>query len=96
MQLILENLRGKKSNFPHLPCVYELRYQCSEDTLKQLQDQDAIALRYRTNPNGSVGDIAGITNTAGNVMGLMPHPERACDPATGGVDGRAMLEALLG
>ena len=79
-----------------LPIAHgEGRYQCSEDTLKQLQDQDAIALRYRTNPNGSVGDIAGITNTAGNVMGLMPHPERACDPATGGVDGRAMLQALL-
>ena len=79
-----------------LPIAHgEGRYQCSEDTLKQLQDQDAIALRYRTNPNGSVGDIAGITNAAGNVMGLMPHPERACDPATGGVDGRAMLQALL-
>ena len=79
-----------------LPIAHgEGRYQCSADTLKELQDQDAIALRYRTNPNGSVGDIAGITNTAGNVMGLMPHPERACDPATGGVDGRAMLQALL-
>ena len=79
-----------------LPIAHgEGRYQCSEDTLKQLQDEDAIALRYRTNPNGSVGDIAGITNAAGNVMGLMPHPERACDPATGGVDGRSMLQALL-
>jgi phosphoribosylformylglycinamidine synthase len=42
-----------------------------------------------------VADIAGITNSAGNVLGLMPHPERACDPATGGLDGRAVLEALL-
>ncbi|WP_413440783.1 phosphoribosylformylglycinamidine synthase subunit PurQ [Synechococcus sp. MIT S1220] len=79
-----------------LPIAHgEGRYQCSDDTLKQLQDEDAIALRYGHNPNGSVADIAGITNTAGNVLGLMPHPERACDPATGGVDGRAMLEALL-
>ncbi|MEC8442105.1 MAG: phosphoribosylformylglycinamidine synthase subunit PurQ [Cyanobacteriota bacterium] len=79
-----------------LPIAHgEGRYQCSDDTLKQLQDQDAIALRYRSNPNGSVGDVAGITNTAGNVMGLMPHPERACDPATGGLDGRSMLQALL-
>ena len=79
-----------------LPIAHgEGRFQCSEETLKQLQDEDAIALRYLNNPNGSVGDIAGITNSAGNVLGLMPHPERACDPATGGRDGRAVLEALL-
>jgi len=79
-----------------LPIAHgEGRYQCSEETLRQLQDDDAIALRYGKNPNGSVGDIAGITNPKGNVLGLMPHPERACDPATGGVDGRAMLQALM-
>ena len=79
-----------------LPIAHgEGRYQCSEETLKQLQDDDAIALRYGKNPNGSVGDIAGITNPRGNVLGLMPHPERACDPSTGGVDGRAMLQALM-
>ena len=49
----------------------------------------------RLKPNGSVADIAGITNPSGNVLGLMPHPERACDPATGGTDGRSMLKALL-
>lgn len=79
-----------------LPIAHgEGRFQCSEETLKQLQDEDAIALRYLNNPNGSVSDIAGITNSAGNVLGLMPHPERACDPATGGLDGRALLQALL-
>ena len=79
-----------------LPIAHgEGRYQCSEETFRQLQDDDAIALRYGKNPNGSVGDIAGITNPRGNVLGLMPHPERACDPATGGVDGRAMLQALM-
>ena len=79
-----------------LPIAHgEGRYQCSEETLRQLQEDDAIALRYGNNPNGSVGDIAGITNPRGNVLGLMPHPERACDPATGGVDGRAMLQALM-
>ena len=79
-----------------LPIAHgEGRYQCSEETLRQLQDDDAIALRYGKNPNGSVSDIAGITNPRGNVLGLMPHPERACDPATGGVDGRAMLQALM-
>ena len=79
-----------------LPIAHgEGRYQCSDDTLKQLQDDEAIALRYAANPNGSVHDIAGVTNKNGNVLGLMPHPERACDPATGGIDGRAMLQALL-
>ncbi|TCD58564.1 phosphoribosylformylglycinamidine synthase subunit PurQ [Synechococcus sp. BS56D] len=80
-----------------LPIAHgEGRYQCSDETLKQLQDDDAIALRYVANPNGSVDNIAGITNAKGNVLGLMPHPERACDPVTGGVDGRALLKALIG
>ncbi|MBC8169227.1 phosphoribosylformylglycinamidine synthase subunit PurQ [Synechococcus sp. AH-551-G15] len=79
-----------------LPIAHgEGRYQCSEDTLKSLQDNDGIALKYNNNPNGSIADIAGITNPAGNVLGLMPHPERACDPATGGVDGRQLIEALI-
>jgi phosphoribosylformylglycinamidine synthase len=51
-------------------------------------------LRYRDNPNGSVGDVAGLSNERGNVLGLMPHPERACDPALGGMDGRALLASL--
>lgn len=80
-----------------LPIAHgEGRYQCSDETLKQLQDDDAIALRYVANPNGSVDNIAGITSARGNVLGLMPHPERACDPVTGGVDGRALLKALIG
>ena len=51
--------------------------------------------KYKKNPNGSVNDIAGITNKKGNVLGLMPHPERACDPHLGGLDGRFILQALL-
>jgi phosphoribosylformylglycinamidine synthase len=43
-----------------------------------------------------VADVAGITNQAGNVLGLMPHPERACDPQIGGIDGRRLLTSLLG
>ena len=79
-----------------LPIAHgEGRYQCSEDTLKSLQDNDGIALKYNNNPNGSIADIAGITNPAGNVLGLMPHPERACDPVTGCTDGRGMIQALL-
>ena len=89
-------LQGYSEGSLTLPIAHgEGRYQCSDDTLKQLQDDEAIALRYSTNPNGSVDDIAGVTSRDGNVLGLMPHPERACDPATGGIDGRAMLQALL-
>jgi phosphoribosylformylglycinamidine synthase len=64
--------------------------------LKSLEDSGQIVLRYRANPNGSVADVAGITNQAGNVLGLMPHPERACDPQIGGIDGRRLLTSLLG
>ena len=86
---------GAEGQLP-LPIAHgEGRYQCTPDTLKRLQDDDSIALRYSSNPNGSVEDIAGLTNAQGNVLGLMPHPERACDPVTGGTDGRHLLEALL-
>ena len=61
-----------------------------------LEANGQVVLRYAGNPNGSVGDVAGLTNAAGNVLGLMPHPERACDPSTGGVDGRRLLASLLG
>ncbi len=55
-----------------------------------------VVLRYTgENPNGSIDKIAGISNLAGNVMGLMPHPEEACDPLLGSVDGRALFAALL-
>ena len=79
-----------------LPIAHgEGRYHCSDDILHKLEDQDSIALRYLCNPNGSVSDIAGITNDSGNVLGLMPHPERACDPQIGGIDGRNIIQALL-
>jgi phosphoribosylformylglycinamidine synthase len=74
---------------------FEGNYTCDERTLSQLYDEDRIVLRYTDNPNGSVGDIAGVTNAAGNVVGLMPHPERASDPLTGGEDGLVLLSALL-
>jgi phosphoribosylformylglycinamidine synthase len=64
--------------------------------LAQLEQNGQVVLRYTHNPNGSVGNVAGLTNPQGTVLGLMPHPERACDPATGGVDGRALLASLLG
>jgi phosphoribosylformylglycinamidine synthase len=79
-----------------LPIAHgEGRYQCDEDQLKQLEGEGQVVLRYGQNPNGSVGDVAGLTNQAGNVLGLMPHPERACDPATGGTDGLRLLASGL-
>jgi len=85
---------GEVVNFPI--AHGEGRYQAAPDDLKALEDQGQVVLRYCRNPNGSVADVAGLTNAQGNVLGLMPHPERACDPATGGVDGRRLLASLLG
>ena len=80
-----------------LPIAHgEGRYQLDTEHLDQLEQEGRVVLRYADNPNGSVGDVAGLTNAAGNVLGLMPHPERACDPATGGIDGRRLLAAALG
>ena len=79
-----------------LPIAHgEGRYHCDQDTLKSLIDNDLIALKYKTNPNGSTSDIAGITNKKGNVLGLMPHPERACDESIGGIDGLYTLKSLI-
>jgi phosphoribosylformylglycinamidine synthase I len=71
---------------------------CFFATAAQLEDIDAkgqVLLRYVRNPNGSVESIACITNVAGNVAGLMPHPEHAVDPLLGSVDGRILLRGLL-
>ncbi len=70
-------------------------YVCDRRTLDELRDGDRVVLRYLDNPNGSVDDIAGITNAAGNVVGLMPHPERAVDPLLGPADGAVLLGSLL-
>ncbi len=71
-------------------------YTCDTDTLHRLQDEDRIILRYADNPNGSVDAIAGIANEAGNVVGLMPHPERASSLLLGSEDGLVLLRALAG
>jgi phosphoribosylformylglycinamidine synthase len=70
-------------------------YTCDAETLHALREGDRIVLRYTDNPNGSVDDIAGITNEAGNVVGLMPHPERASDALLGSEDGLVLLRSLL-
>jgi phosphoribosylformylglycinamidine synthase I len=70
-------------------------YTCDDRTLRALEEGDRVVLRYVRNPNGSRGDIAGIRNEAGNVVGLMPHPERACDELLGSSDGAVLLRSLL-
>jgi phosphoribosylformylglycinamidine synthase len=74
---------------------FEGNYTCSEETLAQLRADDRIVLRYVDNPNGAVDDIAGICNEGRNVVGLMPHPERASHPLLGSTDGIPLLRSLL-
>jgi phosphoribosylformylglycinamidine synthase len=71
-------------------------FVCDERTLAELRADARVVLRYVDNPNGSLDDIAGIANAAGNVVGLMPHPERASDELLGSADGLALLRGLLG
>lgn len=82
----------------------EGRYYADEETLRDLNSSNRVAFRYCSssgevgpahNPNGSLDDIAGIVNEAGNVLGMMPHPERACEPLLGSSDGLALFTALV-
>jgi len=74
---------------------FEGNYTCDAATLADLRAEGRIVLRYVDNPNGSVDDIAGVCNAGRNVVGLMPHPERASDPLLGSEDGVVLLRALL-
>lgn len=69
-------------------------YQIDDDGLARLRGEDRIAFSYAGNPNGSVDHIAGVLSENRRVLGLMPHPERAVDPAQGGTDGAAMFASL--
>ena len=80
----------------HVPINhFEGNYTCSPETLAELRADERVVFRYVDNPNGSIDDIAGICSAERNVVGLMPHPERACDELTGSADGRPLLRALL-
>lgn len=70
-------------------------YQATADDLAQLRDQDRIAFTYGPAINGSVGDIAGVLSENRRILGMMPHPERAADPALGGTDGAALFRGLV-
>ena len=74
---------------------FEGNYTCSPETLAELRDEDRIVVRYVDNPNGSVDDIAGVCSAGRNVVGLMPHPERACHELLGSVDGRELIASFL-
>jgi phosphoribosylformylglycinamidine synthase I len=83
----------------------EGRYTADEATIRRLEDNGQVVFRYATadgeldaaaNPNGSMRHIAGIVNEHGNVLGMMPHPERAVESLLGSVDGLAMFESVLG
>ncbi|GAA4020539.1 phosphoribosylformylglycinamidine synthase subunit PurQ [Sphingomonas swuensis] len=71
-------------------------YQADAETLARLEGEGRVAFRYACTVNGSANDIAGIVNAGGNVLGMMPHPERAAEAAHGNEDGRRLFESLLG
>jgi phosphoribosylformylglycinamidine synthase len=74
---------------------FEGNYTCSDETYEDLKANDQIILRYTNNPNGSRDDIAGICNKERNVVGLMPHPERASELLLGSDDGAPMLKSFI-
>ncbi|HXW79421.1 MAG TPA: phosphoribosylformylglycinamidine synthase subunit PurQ, partial [Acidimicrobiales bacterium] len=74
---------------------FEGNYTAEPETLRQLESEGRVVLRYVANPNGSANNIAGVCNRAGNVVGLMPHPERASSDLLGSTDGLVLLGALL-
>ena len=74
---------------------FEGNYTCSPETLRLLHEEDRVVLRYVDNPNGSIDDIAGVCSEGRNVVGLMPHPERACNELLGSTDGQPLLRSLL-
>ena len=80
----------------HIPVAHhDGNFFADEDTLDRIEGEGRVAFRYAENCNGSRRDIAGLLNAAGNVLGMMPHPERAIERAHGGTDGRRLFESAL-
>jgi len=73
----------------------EGNYFAEPDTIKKIEDNGRVAFRYLDNPNGSLNDIAGFVNEAGNVLGMMPHPERVNEPVHGCTDGAVLFKSLV-
>jgi phosphoribosylformylglycinamidine synthase subunit PurQ / glutaminase len=84
---------GEEINIP--VAHHDGNFQADPETLDRLEGEGRIAFRYTGEVNGSARSIAGILNNAGNVLGMMPHPERALEPAHGNTDGRRLFEGLL-
>ncbi|WP_163538377.1 phosphoribosylformylglycinamidine synthase subunit PurQ [Gracilibacillus sp. YIM 98692] len=73
----------------------EGNYYCDDETRAKLEENNQIVFTYKTNPNGSVSDIAGIINEKGNVLGMMPHPERAVEALLSSDDGLKLFQSML-
>jgi phosphoribosylformylglycinamidine synthase subunit PurQ / glutaminase len=85
---------GEAVSFP--VAHHDGNYFAEGETLARIEGEGRVAFRYAAPVNGSANDIAGLLNNAGNVLGMMPHPERMIEPAHGGSDGRRLFEALIG
>ena len=85
--------KGQSVTFP--VAHGEGNYYADDETLDRLEGEGRVMFRYQDNPNGSARDIAGILSQKRNVLGLMPHPERVVDSATGGTDGRSLFQSLI-
>lgn len=86
---------AKKTSIPIPVAHHDGNFFADDDTLDRLENEDRVVFRYRSDINGSSRNIAGIINEAGNVLGMMPHPERAIDKKHGGTDGLKLFESLL-
>jgi phosphoribosylformylglycinamidine synthase len=85
--------RGQHVDFP--VAHHDGNYFADDETLNRLEGEGRIAFRYVDNPNGSARNVAGIINEGGNILGLMPHPERVISPLLGGVDGATFFRGLI-
>ena len=86
----------EKGQFVDMPVAHhDGNYFADDETLDRLEGEGRIAFRYVDNPNGAARNIAGLLNDAGNVLGMMPHPERVISPILGGVDGAAFFKGAL-
>jgi len=85
-----------KDELVNIPIAHaDGRYYCDAKTLQSLKQNNQILFKYISNPNGSIDDIAGIINEKGNVLGMMPHPERAVELLLNSVDGLILLESMI-
>lgn len=97
--------KGRKGQVLRIPIAhFDGNYYAPPDTLRELEDRGRIVFRYtdaegrateEANVNGSLNNIAGLINAGGNVLGMMPHPERAAEPLLGSADGRVIFESLI-